>query len=141
MVSLVDVGAFEGDTILDICRRVEEEGIKVDGVYLGFSSEIANGKIGNRYRYRVLNSFNLYEWIELRDFFGIDGRNIENNDGQKMFIPYWENLIKWASVPEENEKEVRELCISYNQKLMYLLKEDGQDTAKIGKAVMYEGKR
>jgi len=140
-VSLVDVGAFEGDTILEICGRIEKEGVEVDGVYLGFSSEIANRKICDRYKSRVLNLFNLYEWIELRDFFGIDGRNVRCEDGRKMFIPYWENLIKWASIPEENEREVRELCISYNQKLFCLLEEAGQDISKTGKAISYGGKR
>jgi len=140
-ISLVDVGAFEGDTVLEICERIKKVGVEVSRVYLGFSSEVGSKRISNLYETTILNMFNLYEWIELRDLFGIDGRNIKCKDGGKMFIPYWENLIKWASISEEKEKEVRNLCISYNKKLLCLLEDDGQDISKIGKAIIYGGKR
>ena len=70
----------------------------------------------------VLRTFNFYEWIELRDLFGIDGRATGILNGIRTFMPYWENLTQWASIPQCNEQKVAELCKYFNARLLAKLK-------------------
>lgn len=136
-VNLVDVGAFEGDTLLEVCSLLEENRITVKEVFLGYSSIAANEKVSETKEVTTLNLFEFYEWIELRDFFGIDGRRIADQPG--CFIPYWENLTEWASIPGEYEKEVRALCQDYNKRLLSLLSKE--DLVRIGEPIAYGGKK
>ena len=138
-IVLVDVGAFEGETLLEICRLLEKDGINIKEIYLGVSSNEANEKINKRIKLTVLNLFDFYEWIELRDLFGIDGRNVGMENEAKLFIPYWENLSKWASISKENEPYIRELCKKYNRELVGRLWQEGYDLKKIGKPIKYGG--
>jgi len=138
-IVLADVGAFEGGTLLEISEMLEKSGLKIEEIYLGFSSNEANRKINKSRKLTALNLFDFYEWIEIRDFFGIDGRNVGMDSGTRLYIPYWENLPKWASIPREKEQEVAELCRYYNGTLLDLLKQRGYDVRKIGKTIIYEG--
>ena len=138
-IVLADAGAFEGRTLLEICGALEGEYIKIQEIYLGFSSNETNRKINKSRKLTTLNLFDLYEWIELRDFFGIDGRNVGILYGTRQFIPYWENLSKWASIPKESEHDVTELCKEYNKILLEALKKERCDIRKIGQIVRYEG--
>ena len=118
-IGLTDVGAFGGDTIIEVCRMLEKAGKKIAKIFLGYSSIGANEAINQNRDLEALNLFQFYEWIELRDLFGIDGRRIANGG----FVPYWENLKEWASIPEKNEPKVKELCKRYNQKLFEIILE------------------
>ncbi len=130
-INLVDVGAFEGNTLLEICVFLEEKGLKIAEIFLGYSSLEAKEKIGYDKKVTALNLFQFYEWVELRDFFGIDGRRIAQKPG--YFIPYWENLNSWASIPLQYEKEVKNLCLDFNKSLLDLLSKEGYAVEKIGK--------
>lgn len=136
---LADVGAFEGDTLLDITKRLEMMGVNIEKIYLGFSDNRAYKKINSSKKLYCLYRFDFYEWIELRDLFGIDGRNVESCDGIKRFIPYWENLVGWASISKENELNVAILCKYYNNKLLEILQEGLVDINRIGLIVKYRG--
>ena len=138
-IVLADVGAFEGETLLEISDLIERGGLNIEEIYLGFSSNEANEKINNKRKLTTLNLFDFYEWIEMRDFFGIDGRNVGMDGDLRLYIPYWENLPKWASISKEHEQEVAELCKDYYGTLLSLLKKEGYDIKKIGKTVKYEG--
>lgn len=138
-IVLADVGAFEGGTLLEISEMLEKNGLKIEEIYLGFSGNEANRRINNSRKLTALNLFDFYEWIELRDFFGIDGRNVGMDNNIRLYIPYWENLPKWASISEEKEQEVAELCRVYNGTLLDLLKQKGYDIKKIGKTINYKG--
>lgn len=129
-VCLGDVGAFEGDTLLDVVGRLGEKGIVVEEVLLGYVGNTALNRLGRNLKY--LQKRNFYEWIELRDFFGIDGRNLRTYDGKRRFIPYWENLGKWASISEDKVNGVRDLCFEFNSKLVGLLWREGFDLSKMG---------
>lgn len=140
-IVLADVGAFEGTTILDICDLLSQRDIKVDEIVLGISSNEANKKLNKTRKVSALNLFNFYEWIELRDLFGIDGRNIGIRNGKREFIPYWENLCKWASISTENRDEVERLCKKFNSELIGKLWQEGYDLNRIGRPVKYLGKK
>lgn len=139
-VVLGDVGAFEGNTLATICSELESRKIKVKEIYLGFSTPEANKKLNCTRKVNVLNIFNFYEWIELRDLFGIDGRAVGLEGSKRTFIPYWENLTQWASIPKENETSIIELCKEFNYRLLAELKANGKDMIKIGKAIKFGGK-
>jgi len=140
-IALADVGAFEGVTLLDICDLLSQQGINVDEVILGISSNDANKKLNARRKVSALNLFNFYEWIELRDLFGIDGRNIGIKNGRREFIPYWENLCKWASISTESREEVETLCKEFNSQLIGKLWQEGYDLSRIGRPVKYLGNK
>ncbi len=135
-IALVDCGAFEGDTLLEIVKRLENQGTKVSRIYLAVSSYDASEKINKVRKLCVNNLFRFGEWIELRDFLGVDGRKTGEGNA---FIPYWENLVEWASIPKEKEREVAELCRGYNRIMLELLKQDGYDVRRIGRTIKYEG--
>ena len=138
-VALADVGAFSGDTLLQICNLFENRGINVDRIYLGISNFDIGTKINGRKRLEVVAQFNFYEWIELRDIAGIDGRAVGMENGTRTYIPYWENMKGWASIPKETAEDTATLCKVFYSDLMRLIREEGLDINKIGKPIKYEG--
>ena len=138
-IILTDAGAFDGETLIEVCNQIERFGITIEEIYLGFSSTKANRKINNNRKLTVLNLYHFYEWIELRDLIGIDGRAVETSEKERTFIPYKENLIDWASIPQESESAVSKLCEQYQLKLETMLTEQGYDIRKIGKAIKWQG--
>ncbi len=159
-IALVDVGAFDGTTLSNLCKSLYLKGIQVQSIALGVTNSGALEKIrtlvigpGDRddsdagmaegeyvpIEVSQAYTFDLLEWIELRDFFGIDGRAIGlSGDGQRQFIPYWENL-GWASIAGNDQSAVEELCKRYNAKLCRLLDNAGYDLKDIGEAVSIQG--
>jgi len=139
-VSLADVGAFTGDTLLKIIKWLENEGISVKQVYLGVAGEGVEAKLKDT-SVEIITVYgaNFYEWIELRDLLGIDGRAVGlSSDGDRLYIPYWENLTEWASIPEESVEPVKEICQSSYKAIMQLLRDNGYDVSKIGRIVEYK---
>jgi len=139
-VSLADVGAFTGDTLLKIIKWLEDEGISVKQVYLGVAGEGVEAKLKDT-SVEIITVYgaNFYEWIELRDLLGIDGRAVGlSSDGDRLYIPYWENLTEWASIPEESVEPVKEICQSSYKAIMQLLRDNGYDVSKIGRIVEYK---
>jgi len=139
-VSLADVGTFTGDTLLKIIKWLENEGISVKQVYLGVAGEGVEAKLKDT-NVEIITVYgaNFYEWIELRDLLGIDGRAVGlSSDGDRLYIPYWENLTEWASIPEESVEPVKEICQSSYKAIMQLLRDNGYDVSKIGRIVEYK---
>lgn len=124
-IALADVGSFEGKTILEISALIEKEGIRINEIYLAISNNAASETINGNKKLQFVNGFNLFEWVELRDLIGIDGRNIGIKNGIRQYLPYWENLVGWASVEKGKEEDVVKLCRRYNEKLLEIL---GKDT-------------
>jgi hypothetical protein len=134
-IALADVGAFEGTTLTDICSSLERRGVMVKQVILGVAGDEALNRLNGVRPVRAMQRFRFYEWIELRDLFGIDGRAVPGTG--KRFMPYCENLQQWASISAENEPMVRELCTGYNGKLLRTL--EGYDLGMIGESMQYRG--
>jgi len=126
-VVVADVGAYEGTTLLEICAAMQ-----VSSIYLGVADKKALDRLSKQVPTLCLYTFDLCEWIELRDLFGIDGRIIPSN-GNRRFMPYWENLPGWASVPQD----AAPLCKRYNKELLALL--EVYDLGLIGEVVAYGG--
>ncbi|MBM3234464.1 hypothetical protein FJZ19_05220 [Candidatus Pacearchaeota archaeon] len=139
-IILVDVGAFEGTTLLDISNLLSKEGVEIEEIVLGISSNDANSRLKEARKVTVLNLFNFYDWIELRDLIGIDGRNTGIKNGRREFIPYWENLCKWATISPENREAVAKVCKRFNIQLVGRLWQEGYDLSKLGRPVKYIGK-
>ena len=139
-VSLADVGSFTGDTLLKIIKWLENEGISVKQVYLSVAGKGVEAKLKDT-NVEVITVYgaNFYEWIELRDLLGIDGRAVGlSSDGDRLYIPYWENLTEWASIPEESVEPVKEICQSSYKAIMQLLRDNGYDVSKIGRIMEYK---
>lgn len=118
-VALVDVGSFCGDTMVEVIKLLRDAGVEISRVYLGVWGKDAINKINGSAPASAEKTYKFYEWIELRDLLGVDGRKTE--DGQ--IIPYWNEPVKWASIPEENKEGVKDLCLNYNKKLLEILDE------------------
>lgn len=138
-VSLIDCGAFEGDTLVDIINRFKIRGVNVERVYLAVASYDAVDKLSAVCTVIANNVFNFKDWVELRDLFGIDGRKV--SETENMFIPYWENLTEWASIPADKEKDAVDLCKKYNQFLLDILTASNYPFDRIGKTVKYRGRK
>ena len=139
-ITLVDVGAFEGETLSVVCEALSQNKVEIENIVLGFTDARAPRRINHSIDVTSLRSFNFYEWIELRDFFGIDGRLIDDGSGLRKFMPYWENPRQWASIAQDRETAVIDLCKQYNRRLINLLETNGLDTRKIGEHISYQGK-
>jgi len=139
-VSLADVGAFTGNTLLKIIKRLENGGISVKQVYLGVAGSGVEAELKDR-NVEIITVYgaNFDEWIELRDLLGIDGRAVGlSSEGYRLYIPYWKNLPEWASIPEESIEPVKEICQSYYKVIMQLLGNNGYDISKIGIIMEYK---
>jgi len=139
-VTLVDVGVFDGDTLLKTYSLLERFGVDIERVVLGVASEKGFKKVNSLRTVGVGRIFDFYEWIELRDLFGIDGRSVASRSKRK-FIPYWENLSDWASIQEKDCKEARNFCMEFNKRLKNILRQNGYDISQIGECVTYRGKK
>lgn len=129
-IILVDIGTFSGGTITDLVMWLEKNRIPVMSVVLGISSNDTKQKLdtkfGSRIDLQIARTFDLFEWIELRDLFVLDGRSVIDGlhkDGTRRFIPYTEDLQSWASIPVEKDAACRELCFRYRDALYTTLKE------------------
>jgi len=135
-IVLADVGSFEGTTLLKICSLLEQKGLDIEEIVLGFVGKVAQEKLGSKYKLSSVYNFEFYEWIELRDFFGIDGRR---KFGSNELMPYWNNLPSWASISVSDEQSVVCLCKAYNVQLMDILVKGGYDLQKIVGRINYNG--
>lgn len=138
-IILSDVGAFEGKTIINLCELFEKEKIDIAEVCLGIVREEAEIKIRARYNLKSVYKINFYEWVELRDLIGIDGRNAGLRNGKRLIIPYWENSIKWASIPENKESNFQELSKEFNSRVIWRLWQEGYDLSYIATPIKYYG--
>jgi len=79
----------------------KNEGISVKQVYLGVAGRGVEAELKDISVDEIITVYgaNFYEWIELRDLLGIDGRAVGLSfEGYRLYIPYWENLTEWASI-------------------------------------------
>ncbi len=133
-ITLADVGAFSGGTLNKICFMFEQQGITISNICLG----VANSAIatiedsGIKDTLTVALWFDFYEWIELRKLL-IDGRLVGvRNDGIREYIPYYlGDLEDWASIPADKVEETAELCKTYSERLICLLREYGTSEREI----------
>jgi len=107
----------------------------VTAIHVAVANTPALHSAQHEYPIDCCQDFEFYDWVELRDFFGIDGRLIQGDE--RTFIPYWENLSEWASIPLEHEQCAAALCKEYHNKLKKLLDKNGHNTERIGKHIKY----
>ncbi len=144
-ITLVDIGSFSGTTLKELVRMLKTRGIHVRAIILGLSSEKVKDtlrKASEGIGVYVTHQRDFFEWLELRDLFLIDGRNVPreyNNGENRGFIPYTENLAEWASIPDNNIQDCIRLCRRYNAELLTVLKETGSDTSRIGVHIPLRG--
>jgi hypothetical protein len=137
-IILVDVGAVRGDMINDVIFDLKKKEIGVNNIVLGISSVEAKKALENRYgkKVTVLESYDLSQWLELRDMFLIDGiqaPDSEMKDGKK-FISY-ADVIQWSGVPPKNYLALKELAKEANTSLIKTLESYGINTSIIGEPV------
>lgn len=130
-----DIGTFTGKTLQSEIRRLKNKQVNIKKVYLVIGDEKIIAKISKEEEVEVvaLNVYNFGEWIEIRDLFGFDGRKVKMRGVQEfedfkasdvIIIPYKENLIEWASIPEDCEDEVKKICEKYHAQVVELLSDN-----------------
>lgn len=121
-IALIDVGAFNGDTIHDQARVLSERyGMQVEGVYVSIANEGAQNGLPMRAAHR----FDFHDWVENRDLIGFDGRKPLGDhpgDGYPI-MPYFEHLEAWASLPATDE--LAATCVAYRDRMIGELERDG----------------
>ncbi|RMF55354.1 hypothetical protein D6745_02510 [Candidatus Woesearchaeota archaeon] len=136
-INLIDVGVFEGGTLKVVCDLLQRQGNVINAVTVAVLNSNSEDKLrkslGSDVKIDAVQEYNLSEWIELRDFFGIDGRKVVGKQG--CFVPYWENLSEWASIPGERVENTRKLCQNFNKRLLELLDSQGYNISRIGKPI------
>jgi hypothetical protein len=134
-VSLSDVGAWKGNTIISLVKKLRKYGLYVDEVILG----IVGIEALENLRKNGINSvligkvYNFSDWVEQRDF-SIGGRVL--GDFNKPFlvggkvpvrIPYWaseKTLEEWASIPKEKSPYVKRNCIEQLFNILDVLEDE-----------------
>jgi len=131
-VVFLDIGIFEGETLMDEVDKFREIGVNVERVVLAIGNTEYVERMRKKVPVDVANIYDFGEWIEIRDFFGFDGRkpirdNITGYSNEILIIPYKENLGTWASIPKGLETEVKKLCEQSNRDLINELRREGID--------------
>ncbi len=134
-VIITDVGGFEGSTLKMLNLELSKRGIPISGVILGIMPEGNVDKVKELFgdRVQILNPTRMYEWVELRDFFLIDGRkapDIYSEDGIRRYIPYTENLRGWASIRNERVDACVAMCKENYSATTELLRQIGVDVKR-----------
>ena len=141
-MQLIDIGAFSGGSLLEICELLEKEEIEVQRITLGVADSAAVERISKKIEnVQAAYTFKFYEWIELRDLWGIDGRSVGNIGKRRAFMPYWENLTEWATIAPEYEEKVQKLCKDYNLRLIAGFERENLPPEKIGILVKYRRRK
>ncbi len=134
-IVVLDIGTFDGDTLDTEVRRLIEAGVNVKAIYLATANKNGYNKLtegegslkaqhGVDIKVAEGNMFDYADWVELRDFIGLDGRKVMREingrtipefmpfKNQFLFIPYRENLGQWASL-EYKTDDLKALCDKY----------------------------
>ncbi len=136
-IDIVDVGCFEGQTTTYVVNRLRENGVVVRKAFFGIKNAQANLL---QLPAEAVYTLPLFEWVELRDLFGIDGRAAGTANGEREYIPYWENLEKWASISQQYVAAAKKLCQGAYKRTLEILENDGLPVSRLGKIVPYRGK-
>jgi hypothetical protein len=136
---LVDVGIDSGTTLGVVIPILEQREIKIEGVVVGIISprfkpypEVFG------YKAVAVEPANWSVWVDSRDIFLIDGRQIPSNAGvdryEKKFVPFIDDVENASSSGIKREKmtELRSLCFEANSRLLGVLREFGVSTDTIG---------
>lgn len=141
-VIITDVGSFGGGTLTTLSAMLGDYDVPICGVVLGLMPEQNVHKVRAIFgdRIQVINQIPIFEWLELRDLFLIDGRKPPESytsDGVRRYIPYTDNLEKWASISDPEKRSIcAELCKGNYEQTTGLLRGIRVDvTARIGEFV------
>jgi len=156
-ISILDIGIFSGETLVELIEDFKEYNIIVDRVYVSIcgkdSLKEINGKnyLNNGYTGEVeiiTNSnqeYDFEDWLEFRDILWIDGRNVDSSNIQgyessKIFVPYRENPSKFMTIDDDNVQDVINLGDKYFEKLNQIIENDGYrfELNKLSEDVLYE---
>lgn len=130
-IDVIDIGVFEGDTLMSEARRFGNEGVKINNVYTAFAGKagIKNlSEIGINLHSAMIADW--VDWLELRDCIGFDGRKVlwqGNGEKPKGFFVRYDFRPGWASIPEGMEQKFTQLYDSYFAKIRDALKDSGID--------------
>lgn len=124
-IALIDVGAFNGDTIHDQAKVLTERyGMRIEAVYVS----IANASAQNGLPMQAARRFDFHDWVENRDLIGFDGRKPLGEQAGEGYpiMPYFEHLEEWASLPAANG--LAATCVAYRDRMIDALERDGITT-------------
>jgi len=132
-IAVSDIGTWTGSTILYLADVFKKHGYKVEeAIFVIATREALENLENNGFSVRVSRVYNLYDWMEIRDFF-IAGRVVGENGMPFLYkgkipvrIPYWSDcytLKEWASIPEEICEEIRRDMIDITIKYFNFLSE------------------
>ena len=135
-IAIVDVGAFSADSLIEPLFDFQRKGLNPKTIYLGLIGNEALEKLKkHNLEVNVAYTYDFDDWIELRDFFGVDGRNvnqdkldfkgIENFKEKRLFMPYKEDPEDWASIAKKKKEKFRDFCDVYFNGLKNILSRAG----------------
>lgn len=140
-VALMDVGVFEGETLLDkergVINMMKSRGINVMRLYVSIVNSPALQKF-NDAGIEIVTSNKLYDftggdWLEVRDLLGLDGRKISSeqydlNKNTQLFAKYIQDpqtLKAGANIQDGvTASIVLDLCSMYQKKLLREIRKD-----------------
>ena len=132
-IALSDIGSWTGSTILYLADVFRKHGYEVkEAIFVIATREAVESLESNGFSVRVSRIYDLYDWIEIRDFF-ISGRVVGEKGMPFLYkgkvpirIPYWSScytLREWASIPEEICDKIRRGMIDITIKYLNFLSE------------------
>lgn len=128
-IDVIDIGVFEGDTLINEARRFGNEGVKINNVYTAFAGKAGIKNLaGIGINLHPALTVDWVDWLELRDCIGFDGRKVLwQGDGEKPkgFFVRYDLKPSWASIPEGMEGKFTQLYDSYFAKVAECLRISG----------------
>ncbi|MBW2997327.1 hypothetical protein KY349_03235 [Candidatus Woesearchaeota archaeon] len=141
-VALMDVGVFEGETLLDkergVINLMKNRNINVKRLYVSIMNSPALPKFKDA-GIEIVTSNKLYDfsdgdWLEVRDLLALDGRKISTdkydlNSNTQLFAKYIQDpqtLKTGANIQDGvTASIVLDLCSMYQKKLLREIRKDG----------------
>jgi len=123
-VTLVDVGAQSGATVLRACGGLHAAGIHVAKVLLGLGNRRAVERVKATVDVECLHIYEAMRWYELRDLLGIDGRLLRDRMGgasRSLDSNMLMNTLPFDVGPREL---LAEHCREWSKRLAHTLSSD-----------------
>ena len=137
-IILVDVGIASGATMREVIQMLEQRKVKISEIVVGvISPELKPFMQFMGYKVTTVEPVNWSTWVDSRDIFLVDGRQIPKWSGiggvETKFVPFTDDVekVSGSSIRDDKKGALTALCFEARTRLLSTLKDFGIDTSRI----------
>jgi len=144
-IALMDIGIFEGETLFKeycgIVSILKDNGINASRIYVSILNSASEDRLKNKIEIIAGTKYNFEggDWLEVRDFLGLDGRKMNRNkypvgDNTYIFARYIQDektLKDGASITDiKKSAEILNSCYAYKNKILDIVRDCGYNVTE-----------